>query len=130
MFIAIIVRFEIETSYSQLKILHAQKSAITMPCIIEMCIFFFGQISNFLSTLEEGIKKGLHGRLDSLFGQCMYFGLSFSRIGADFRGMVVPLFSKHTLVLIRSKIRDVTQRHGLTFFLHILAYLSLNNIIR
>eukprot|EP00111_Clytia_hemisphaerica_P017855 TCONS_00052814-protein len=67
------------------------------------------KLSNFLTTLDEGISKGLHGRLDSLFGQTMYFGLSFSRIGADFRGLIVSLFIKHTLKIFRAKIRQVTQ---------------------
>lgn len=71
--------------------------------------WILSKLSQFMLTLDEGINKGLHGRLDSLYGQCMYFGLSFSRIGADFRGLVVTLFSKHVLKLFRARIKQTTQ---------------------
>ena len=50
------------------------------------------QVSQFLSTLERDLNKGVGSSLDSIIGQCMYFGLSFSRVGADFRGLLAPIF--------------------------------------
>ncbi len=51
------------------------------------------QIEHFIQTLELDLKNGVNS-IDSILGQCMYFGLSFSRIGADFRSLMVPIFVK------------------------------------
>ena len=68
------------------------------------------QISQFLKTLELDLEHGVAGRLDSLLGQCMYFGLSFSRVGADFRGLLPPLFQAASLKTFTHAIHSVTKR--------------------
>lgn len=51
------------------------------------------QISDFLAILENDLNKGVTS-IDSILGQCMYFGLSFSKVGCDFRTLMVPIFTK------------------------------------
>lgn len=78
------------------------------------------KVSQFLTTLKEDLEYGVGGRLDSLLGQCMYFSLSFSRVGADFRGLLAPIFQQAalngfqlTLNEANKKFEDVMQSYNL-----------------
>uniref|UniRef100_A0AAG5DKM5 Conserved oligomeric Golgi complex subunit 8 n=1 Tax=Anopheles atroparvus TaxID=41427 RepID=A0AAG5DKM5_ANOAO len=50
------------------------------------------QIVEFVRTLERDLASDDITSYDTILGQCMYFGLSFSRVGVDFRALVAPVF--------------------------------------
>lgn len=68
------------------------------------------QVAEFLCTLERDLGRGVGARLDSLLGQCMYFGLSFSRVGADFRGQLAPMFQRAAADTFRLALQEATNR--------------------
>lgn len=51
--------------------------------------------------------------ISSIMGQCMYFGLSFSRIGVDFRAMIAPIFLRVINKNLISGILKVTKQFEL-----------------
>ncbi|XP_007244101.2 conserved oligomeric Golgi complex subunit 8 [Astyanax mexicanus] len=68
------------------------------------------QISQFLETLDRDLKRGVGSRLDSLLGQCMYFGLSFSRVGADFRGQLAPMFQQVAMDTFQKAVKEAVDK--------------------
>ncbi|XP_078589488.1 conserved oligomeric Golgi complex subunit 8-like [Branchiostoma floridae x Branchiostoma japonicum] len=66
------------------------------------------KVSDILQMLEEDLQQGVGSRLDSLLGQCMYFGLSFSRVGADFRALMIPLFQQAAMRNFVTAVQEAT----------------------
>jgi len=53
------------------------------------------KIEEFLTILETDLShQSCSGHMESILAQSMYFGLSFSRVGADFRPQLAPIFLK------------------------------------
>ncbi|KAL1462200.1 hypothetical protein WDU94_014056 [Cyamophila willieti] len=50
------------------------------------------KVLDFLATVEKDLPLCAPSSLDSLLEQSLYFGLSLSRVGCDFRGLVAPIF--------------------------------------
>lgn len=64
------------------------------------------KIKMFLFILSKDLKLGVGNRLDSVLSQSMYFGLAFSRVGLDFRVLMVPLFEEAILEQIKKQINE------------------------
>ena len=67
------------------------------------------RIDLFLQLLRSCLEKGVGNRLDSVLGQCMYFGQSFSRVGADFRCLLIPIFQQAVSVSFEKIVHDATK---------------------
>jgi len=51
------------------------------------------KVQEFLTIIATDLDSGLNS-FESILGQAMYFGLSFSRVGFDFRPLLAPIFLK------------------------------------
>ncbi|XP_055682108.1 conserved oligomeric Golgi complex subunit 8 [Lutzomyia longipalpis] len=68
------------------------------------------KIEAFLLTLEDDLLRGVNS-VDTVLGQCMYFGLSFSRVGADFRGLLAPIFVRTIGQHFQNSVGIVTRQY-------------------
>ena len=55
--------------------------------------------------VEKDLQRGVGGNLEGVLAQCMFFGQSFSRIGADFRNLLIPLFQVSYMCEIQMSLR-------------------------
>ncbi|XP_068144232.1 conserved oligomeric Golgi complex subunit 8 [Drosophila tropicalis] len=67
------------------------------------------KINAFLYTLETDLQRCVSS-IETVLGQCMYFGLSFSRVGADFRGLMAPIFVRVIQKTFQSNIAQVNEQ--------------------
>ncbi|XP_017886598.1 conserved oligomeric Golgi complex subunit 8 [Ceratina calcarata] len=81
------------------------------PTVNECAIFYHWieeKISQFLTTLEQDLP-GVTS-IDSILGQCTYFGLSFGRVGADFTGRMSDIFVRVIREKFDASIRKATKK--------------------
>ncbi|XP_032671808.1 conserved oligomeric Golgi complex subunit 8 [Odontomachus brunneus] len=66
------------------------------------------KISQFLVTLEQDLP-GVTS-IDSILGQCTYFGLSFGRVGVDFTGRMSDIFVRVIGEKFEQNVRRTTRK--------------------
>jgi conserved oligomeric Golgi complex subunit 8 len=65
--------------------------------------WLIGKVEEFCSQLRATLPKiGEGAQLNSLLDQSMYFAMSLGRVGADFRGLLPPLFEDASFRLFAS----------------------------
>lgn len=76
------------------------------------CSWIHEKIDDFLKTLEADLNCSNCNLMDisSVLGQCMYFGVSFSRIGVDFRAQCVPIFIRVISKYLNTSIIKATKQ--------------------
>ncbi len=65
---------------------------------------------DFLAVLSSDLRRGVGDRLESVLAQCMYFGLSFGRVGADFRSLAAPIFEEAAFDKFNQSLSAATAR--------------------
>ncbi|XP_061561353.1 conserved oligomeric Golgi complex subunit 8 [Phycodurus eques] len=70
------------------------------------------KVCELVEVLERDLQRGAGGRLDSLVAQCMYLGLSFSRVGADLRGLLAAAFRQAAAEAFGSAAREAAASFG------------------
>lgn len=79
---------------------------------VNECAIFYHwieeKISQFLMTLEQDLP-GVTS-IDSILGQCTYFGLSFGRVGVDFTGRMCDIFVRVIGEKFETSVRKTTKK--------------------
>lgn len=92
--------FDIVTQYraifsdDDLRVPSLQDQDTDLPALLQTWILH--KVSGVLQTLRRGLRRGgvAGSSLESLLAQCMFFGQSLSRIGADFRSLLPEIFQE------------------------------------
>jgi hypothetical protein len=79
-------------------------TALLHSWLVQRTTFFLNALRRDLPQITDGAS------LASLLDQCMYFGLSLGRVGADFRPLLVPLFAARIFDVFERAVERATQR--------------------
>ncbi|EFA02659.1 conserved oligomeric Golgi complex subunit 8 [Tribolium castaneum] len=94
---------------------HSPLASIKSQQVNQNVIFFTwirDKISDFLATLEHDLNQGVSS-IDTILAQCMYFGVSFSKVGCDFRSSLIPIFTNKIVTDFENAINDAIKRFEL-----------------
>lgn len=100
--------FDIVTQYRAIFSDDDTRFSLGDPEVNEQAIFhgwILHKVNHFIQLVGKDLENGLGSNLESVLAQTMFFGQSFSRIGADFRNLLIPLFQKAALVQCEKDIR-------------------------
>ncbi|XP_050424449.1 conserved oligomeric Golgi complex subunit 8 [Adelges cooleyi] len=64
------------------------------------------KICQFIETLKNDLPLCAPSSLETIFTQCMYFGQSMGHIGADFRGLISPVFVDVTVKRFKELLKN------------------------
>lgn len=95
--------FDIITQYRAIFAEGAKgEAAILHSWLVHQVRSFISQLTNGLARITDG------GSVHQVLDQCMYLGMSLSRVGVDFRGLLPPIFEAHVLKLFSSAVQRAT----------------------
>ncbi|KAK7068682.1 conserved oligomeric Golgi complex component [Halocaridina rubra] len=100
--------FDIVTQYRAIFSDDDTRFSLGDPEVNEQAIFhgwILHKVNHFIKLVSKDLERGVGSNLESVLAQCMFFGQSFSRIGADFRNLLIPLFQKAALAQCEKDIR-------------------------
>ena len=82
------------------------------------------KVNKFLEVLKTDLDRGCAQHLEAILAQSMYFGLSFSRVGADFRPLLMPIFMNAAEKYFDDQISKAEQD-----FLHYMAHFQISESV-
>ncbi|XP_042238001.1 conserved oligomeric Golgi complex subunit 8-like isoform X2 [Homarus americanus] len=100
--------FDIVTQYRAIFSDDDTRFSLGDPEVNEQAIFhgwILHKVNQFIKIVEKDLERGVGANLEAVLAQCMFFGQSFSRIGADFRNLLIPLFQRAALLQCEKDIR-------------------------
>ncbi|KRZ89185.1 Conserved oligomeric Golgi complex subunit 8 [Trichinella sp. T8] len=84
------------------------KEEIEVDCSSIVNSWLYYRVEQFLEIIVETLPKCPTDRLDSVMNQCMHFGSSMGRVGADVRMLFVPVFENYFKNTTKNSLQKAT----------------------